>query len=108
VSDDVYGEKTLDSYLNRAAFANPAAGEFGDHEKNSIRGPRFWKVDVAASRLFSLGTVQTIEVRVEAFNLFDTFNWGDPETRLRSGNFGKITSQNGDPRIMQFGIKYGF
>jgi len=43
-----------------------------------------------------------------AFNLFDTFNWGNPETRLRSGNFGKITSQNGDPRIMQFGIKYGF
>ena len=108
VSDDVYGEKTLDSYLNRAAFANPAPGGFGDHEKNSIKGPRYWKVDVAASRLFSLGTAQTIEVRVEAFNLFDTFNWGDPETRLRSGNFGKITSQNGDPRIMQFGIKYGF
>jgi len=108
LSDDVYGEKTLDSYLNRAAFANPAPGAFGDHERNSIRGPRFWKVDVAASRLFPLGAAQTIEVRVEAFNLFDTFNWGDPETRLRSGNFGKITSQNGDPRIMQFGIKYGF
>jgi hypothetical protein len=108
LSEDVYGEKTLDSYLNRAAFANPAPGAFGNHEKNSIRGPRFWKADVAASRLFPLGGAHTIEVRVEAFNLFNTFNWGDPETRLRSGNFGKITSQTGDPRIMQFGIKYGF
>ena len=108
VSDDVYGEKALDSFLNRAAFANPASGGFGDHEKNSIKWPRYWKVDLAASRLFSLATAQTKEVRVEAFNLFNTFNWGDPETRLRSGNFGKITSQNGDPRIMQFGIKYGF
>jgi hypothetical protein len=108
VSDDVYGEKTLDSYLNRAAFANPAPGEFGDHVRNSIVGPGFWKVDVAASRLLSLGAAHTIELRVEAFNLFNTFNWGDPETRLRIGNFGKITSQNGDPRIMQFGVKYGF
>jgi hypothetical protein len=108
VSDDVYGEKTLDSYLNRAAFANPAPGGFGNHERASIKGPRYWKVDVAASRLFSLAGAHTIEVRVEAFNLFDTFNWGNPETRLRSGNFGRITSQNGDPRIMQFGIKYGF
>jgi hypothetical protein len=45
---------------------------------------------------------------VEAFNLFDSFNWGDPETRLRSGHFGKITSQIGDARIMQFGIRYAF
>jgi hypothetical protein len=108
VSDDVYGERTLDSYLNRAAFANPAPGQFGNHERNSITGPRFWKVDVAASRLIPLRGAQTIELRVEAFNVFNTFNWGIPETRLRSGNFGKITSQNGDPRIMQFGIKYGF
>jgi hypothetical protein len=63
---------------------------------------------VALSRLFPFGGSQNVEVRVEAFNLFDTFNWGLPETRLRSGNFGKITSQTGDPRIMQFGIKYGF
>ena len=32
VSDDVYGAKTLDSYLNRAAFAAPAPGTFGDLE----------------------------------------------------------------------------
>jgi hypothetical protein len=110
VSDDVYGAKTLDSYLNRAAFANPEPGGFGNHIKGSIQGPGYRSVDVAASRLFPFGAAHTIEVRVEAFNLFNTFNWGDPETRLRSGNFGKITevNENGAPRIMQFGIKYGF
>jgi hypothetical protein len=92
----------------QAAFENPVPGGFGDLEKNSIKGPRYWKADVALSRLFPIGSSQNVEVRVEAFNLFDTFNWGVPETRLRSGNFGKITSQTGDPRIMQFGIKYGF
>ena len=39
ISDDVYGEKTLTSYLNRAAFEQPAPGAFGNHELNSIRGP---------------------------------------------------------------------
>ena len=110
LSDDVYGAKTLDAYLNRAAFANPGPGGFGNHLKGSIQGPGYRSVDVAASRLFPLGAAHTIEVRVEAFNLFNTFNWGDPETRLRSANFGKITeeNENGAPRIMQFGIKYGF
>jgi hypothetical protein len=47
-------------------------------------------------------------LRVEAFNLFSTFNWGDPVTNLNAGTFGRITTQNGDPRIMQFAVKYAF
>jgi hypothetical protein len=40
--------------------------------------------------------------------VLNNFNWGDPVTNLDAGNFGQINSQAGDPRIMQFGIKYGF
>src|SRR4030095_11732868 len=46
VSDDVYGKKTLSSYLNRAAFAQPAPGTFGNLKRNSIEGPRGWKTDL--------------------------------------------------------------
>jgi len=108
VSDDVYGDKTLGSYLNRAAFDQPANGTFGNHQRNSIRGPGFWKVDVALSRLFALGATRNLEIRMEAFNVFNNFNWGNPTTNFSSGNFGRIQSQAGDPRIMQFGIKFGF
>jgi len=108
ISDDVYGEKTLARFLNRAAFAEPAPGAFGNHVRNSIRGPNFWKVDVALSRLLAFGAAQTLEFRIEAFNLFNTFNWGLPNTNFVSGNFGRIQTQTGEPRIMQFGIKYGF
>jgi hypothetical protein len=108
VSDDVYGAKTLDNYLNRAAFAQPAPGTFGNHERNSIKGPGAWKTDLAVSRLFPLGTTQRLEARLEAFNLFNTFNWGNPTANLSSGTFGRIQSMAGDPRIIQFGIKYGF
>jgi hypothetical protein len=115
VSDDVYGEKTLNSYLNRAAFAQPAPGTFGNYERNSIKGPAFWTMDLALSKLISLGTAQTIELRVEAFNLLNHFNWGNPGTNLNAGTFGRIQSLAGTvgnvigtPRIMQFGVKYGF
>jgi hypothetical protein len=108
VADDVYGSKTLTSYLNRAAFEQPAPGTFGNHVLNSIRGPGFWKIDMALSRLFSFRTGQNLEFRVEAFNLLNNFNWGNPITNFSSGNFGRIQSQTGDSRIMQFGIKYAF
>ena len=108
VSDDVYGEKTLTSYLNRAAFAEPAPGTFGDHEKASIRGPKFWKVDAVLSRTLAITASQSVEIRAEAFNVFNRFNWGLPITTFASGNFGRIQTQTGDPRILQFGIKYAF
>jgi len=108
VSDDVYGPKTLTNYLNPAAFVQPAPGTFGTHQRNSIKGPGFHKVDLALSRLVSLAATRTIELRLEVFNLFNTFNWGLPNVNFGSGTFGRITTMTGDPRIMQFGIKYGF
>ena len=116
VSDDVYGAKTLDLYLNRAAFGEPAAGEFGNHVRNSIAGPGMWNIDLAISRLMAIADGRTLELRLEAFNLTNHFNWGPPTTtpisgvaNLLTGTFGRITSQaTPPPRIMQFGIKYAF
>jgi hypothetical protein len=108
VNADPYGDRTLDNYLDRDAFAVPAAGTYGDHVNNSIEGPGYWTVDMALSKLIAFGGTQQLELRVEAFNLFDNFNWGDPVTNFNSGTFGRILSQAGSPRIWQFGIKYGF
>jgi len=62
---------------------------------------------MALSRLLSFGT-QTIELRLESFNLTNNVNLGAPNTTLSAGSFGRITSLGGDPRIIQFGVKYGF
>jgi hypothetical protein len=108
VRDDPYGDKTLNNYLNPGAFAYPAAGTLGNHRNFSIEGPGFWTVDLALSRLLTVAVNHTLELRLEVFNLFNNFNWGNPTTNLDAGTFGRITSQNGEPRIMQFGVKYGF
>jgi hypothetical protein len=107
VSDDVYGDD-LSTFLNRAAFAQPALGTFGDYERNSIRGPGYWAIDMSLAKQISFNASQEVELRVEAFNLLNNFNWGNPGTNLNVGTFGRITSNTGDMRIMQFGVKYGF
>jgi hypothetical protein len=73
-----------------------------------IEGPGFWTADVSLARLINLASTRTLEFRVETFNLFNNFNWGNPTTNYDSATFGRITSQNGDSRIMQFAVKYGF
>ena len=108
VSDEVYGDKSLTNYFNLAAFAYPAAGTYGDHVRNSIEGPGFWSVDLALSRLIRLPSEQTLEVRMESFNLLNHMNWANPTTNYDSRNFGRITAINGSMRIIQFGVKYGF
>ena len=40
VSDDFY-TKSLTSYFNRDAFAQPAAGTLGDLPRNAVVGPAF-------------------------------------------------------------------
>jgi len=120
VSDDVYGpgadrsnfggepRERINNYWNRDAFETPAFGTYGDHVANSLLGPMFWNVNLALSKLVGFGANQQVELRVEAFNLFNTFNWGNPQDQFTSGAFGRISSQAGDPRILQFGIKYAF
>jgi len=118
VSDDFYASpRTLENYFNRAAFAQPAPGTFGNLVRNALTGPRYWNVDLAISRQIGLVSTQTLELRLEAFNLFNTFNWGVPgeeltaggwQANFNSGTFGRITTQEGAPRIIQLGLKYTF
>jgi hypothetical protein len=60
------------------------------------------------SKLVTVATTQQLELRLEVFNLLNHFNWGDPAVVLTSNQFGQITTMAGDPRIFQFGVKYGF
>jgi len=95
------------NYLNRDAFAQPVAGAFGTAPRNYVVRPAFWNIDMAISKLIPFGA-RRVELRLETFNVLNHFNWGDPVANLNSATFGRITTQAGDPRILQFGVKYDF
>ena len=96
------------SVLATAAFAQPDTGTFGNHVRASIAGPGQWTINLALSRLLSFTNSQNLEVRLEAFNLLNHFNWGTPVTNFAQATFGRIQTQATDPRILQFGLKYAF
>jgi hypothetical protein len=100
-------KKTGNQWLDPAAFANPAAGTYGNVPINGFIGPHAFNVDMGITRSFRTGASREIQFRAEIFNLFNTVLRNDPVGALNSPNFGLITAA-GDPRIAQFALKYVF
>ena len=68
--------------LNPAAFAIPAAGEFGDLSRNALRGPNFRQFDLVLSKRFRINETMNFEFRTEVFNLFNITNFASPSATL--------------------------
>lgn len=107
--------------INRAAFAVPAVGQSGSLGRNVLRGLPAWQIDFALRRQFKLTEKLSLQLRGEAFNVFNHPNFGAIQTSLTSPNFGRATNmlnrqlggvsqlyQIGGPRSLQFAIKLQF
>ena len=70
--------RPLGFYLNRDAFATPASGTYGNLGNYSIVGPSTWDLDMAMSRVFNVRESQSVEFRVEAFNVPNSFRPVNP------------------------------
>jgi hypothetical protein len=63
-----------------------------------------------------MGTDVNVQFRAEFFNIFNQVNFANPNTALNNPKtFGRITTTDGssngnqgDPRIIQFGLKFVF
>ena len=73
----------------------------------NIEGPAAWQWDVAVSRVFQVREKQRLEARAETYNVTNSLRPGNPVTVLNSSIFGQINTA-GDPRILQFALKYVF
>jgi hypothetical protein len=103
-------ERSPQRWLDPAAVQIPAdpSQPFGNAERNSIRGPLFWSLDVVASKRFRLPWPgSNLEFRAEAFNALNRVNFRAPNGNRSAGGFGTITSTY-DPRIVQLGVKVSF
>jgi hypothetical protein len=105
-SDNIYGDKSPSNYLNIGAFTSPGAGTYSTLKPNAFYGPSILQNDVALTRNFPVGG-RRLQFRWEVFNMLNKANFNNPTTALNSSNFGRILSA-GDPRIMQFALKFDF
>ncbi len=115
ILDDPFADQSINSqngglrFLNPLAFGNPALGTLGTIQRNSIRGIGTKNVDMALTRNFRFGNTKDIEIRGEAFNVFNWMNWSQPATGVNSATFGQSTTAvPNSARIIQLAVKYAF
>jgi hypothetical protein len=105
-------------HLNVAAFASPAAGQWGTARRDSITGPGQFSLDGALSRTYRLRAPFNLDVRVDAANLLNhvsytawntTLNWNTAAsgTALSSPTFGLPAAAN-SMRSMQVTARLRF
>jgi hypothetical protein len=77
-------------YFDPTPFSQPTGTSLGNAGRNQFRGPGYWNVDFSIFRGVPIGTgSKRAEFRVEFFNLFNHPRWGNPDTDLNSGTFGR-------------------
>jgi hypothetical protein len=84
-----------------AATADPS-----NQGRNTVRGPGFSRTDLSLFKNFAIGS-STLQLRLEAFNVFDQVRFNLPEYRIGTPTFGQITSAE-DGRVLQLGVKFLF
>ncbi|MCI0490836.1 MAG: carboxypeptidase regulatory-like domain-containing protein [Blastocatellia bacterium] len=108
-------------YLNPAAFALPALGQFGNLGRGAIRQPAIENIDFSVAKNWKVTERYGLQFRAEMFNVFNHVNFSGFDTTLNfqnvrtdpnfgnptNPNFGRLTGNRG-PREIQFGLKFSF
>ncbi|HEY6768394.1 MAG TPA: TonB-dependent receptor [Candidatus Sulfotelmatobacter sp.] len=80
---------------------------FGNHARNSMRGPGFFNTDLSVSKNFKVGERLGFAIGATAFNVLNHQNFDVPINSVTSGAFGEITDtvgSNTSPYGAFFGV----
>ena len=106
--------KTRTQWFSTSSFA-AAQGHFGSSRAGDFLSPGMERIDLALMRNFKFGERANLQLRAEAFNLFNHTNFGNTglgtlsgiDTGLGDPNFGQAIATF-EPRTMQFSGKLYF
>jgi hypothetical protein len=94
--------------FNPTAFANPAAGTFGNSGRDILRNPKAQQWDIALFKNFLLRGAHRIQFRAEVFNFLNHPNLSGPISDITNPNFGRIITKDGSRRDIQLALRYLF
>jgi hypothetical protein len=111
---NVGGAGTLQQYFNTACVqTNPLAATTGiantpgNAGRGVLNGPPTYRVDFTMSKNIKFGESRRLQLRGEAFNVFNHTNFRTLSTNVTAASFGQVTAVR-DPRNLQLGVKFYF
>jgi hypothetical protein len=97
---------TVAKWFNTGQFEAPA-GCLGNAGRNIIRGPGTQSVNMTLNKSFRLEASRTLDVRIQANNVFNMVTYSGLNTTVNSNLFGQITSA-GAMRQVTIQARYRF
>jgi hypothetical protein len=101
---------TPDALLPLSTGGFSDATGYGDSPRNCIIGPPQRNVDFTVGKSFRFGERQELRFRTDFFNLFNHPSFANPAAPnvFANGALAQITEVIGNPRLIQFSLKYSF
>jgi hypothetical protein len=101
---------TIDRWFDTSAFVFPPQYVQGNAGRNVLTGPGTVSTDLSLQRRFHMpiNDGSSLEFRAEAFNLFNTPQFGNPGATLGTPAFGVIGGTARPNRQMQLGLRLLF
>lgn len=108
VGSGVLSNPTIDNWFDQSAFVVSEPGVYGTNGRNILRGPGGKNFDFMLGKRFRMPWEgHTVQFRFEAFNFTNTPQFGQPNGGMLRAATGTI-NRAGEPRRIQFGLKYLF
>ncbi|MDQ2900063.1 MAG: TonB-dependent receptor [Acidobacteriota bacterium] len=103
-------QSRLNGWFNTAAFSLPAPFTFGNSARTlpDARSHGIANYDFSVFKNTKITERVGLQFRTEVFNLFNRVRFGYPGTSLGNPQFGVISGQYNDPRLVQFALRLIF
>jgi len=98
------------NYFDASTFSENALGTPGDAKRRFFHGPGAENFDMALGKSLTLTEQKSLQIRVEAFNVFNHTQFNGPgavDGDIGSSTFGNAIS-SAPPRILQGAVKFSF
>jgi hypothetical protein len=97
----------LNNYFNVDSFTAPDDYSFGSAPRylSSCRGPATVNEDATLVKNFNITERKYVQLRLEAYSVSNTPQWGNPNTAYGGTTFGQITTATG-ARNLQLAVKF--
>jgi hypothetical protein len=98
----------IDAAAGTGIFVNPGLDNIGNVGYNTYRGPGFFNDDFGITKAFTVWDHVVTKFRMDAFNVFNHINPGNPGSDIESE--GDITGQGpgGNSRYLEFSLRVQF